>query len=217
MPDRITSGGESFITCASASMTASVGVPVTEKRRSSCFLSRTGVVRVNEWPAPDCSSVGATIHTSSLSLRATASSSLRPRAFTPSSLVSSIRMAESLWRGRLEPATARRQGATLRHIRNMLAISSRLPRQCLLRLWRLIIGRAWGRPTYLVHKYRESLEDLPRLNRWDGTAAAALGSSAGVPGPCAGRALMATALVDLYGGDDFEPFDRLILAEGYSP
>ena len=28
---------------------------------------------------------------------------------------------------------------------------------------------------------------------------------------------MATALVDLYGGDDFEPFDRLILAEGYSP
>ena len=28
---------------------------------------------------------------------------------------------------------------------------------------------------------------------------------------------MATALVDLYGGDDFEPFDRLILVEGYSP
>ena len=28
---------------------------------------------------------------------------------------------------------------------------------------------------------------------------------------------MATALVDLYGGDDFEPFDRLMLAEGYSP
>ena len=28
---------------------------------------------------------------------------------------------------------------------------------------------------------------------------------------------MATALVDLYGGDDFEPFDRQILAEGYSP
>ena len=28
---------------------------------------------------------------------------------------------------------------------------------------------------------------------------------------------MATALVDLYGGKDFEPFDRLILAEGYRP
>jgi DnaK suppressor protein len=28
---------------------------------------------------------------------------------------------------------------------------------------------------------------------------------------------MATALVDLYGGDDFEPFDRLILPEGYTP
>jgi DnaK suppressor protein len=28
---------------------------------------------------------------------------------------------------------------------------------------------------------------------------------------------MATALVDLYGGNDFEPFDRLILAEGYRP
>ena len=28
---------------------------------------------------------------------------------------------------------------------------------------------------------------------------------------------MATALVDLYGGDDFGPFDRIILAEGYCP
>ena len=28
---------------------------------------------------------------------------------------------------------------------------------------------------------------------------------------------MATALVDLYGGEDFERFDRLILAEGYRP
>ena len=28
---------------------------------------------------------------------------------------------------------------------------------------------------------------------------------------------MATALVDLYGGKDFEPFDRIILAEGYYP
>ena len=28
---------------------------------------------------------------------------------------------------------------------------------------------------------------------------------------------MATALVDLYGGNNFEPFDRIILAEGYRP
>jgi DnaK suppressor protein len=28
---------------------------------------------------------------------------------------------------------------------------------------------------------------------------------------------MATALVDLYGGEDFEPFDRIILPEGYHP
>ena len=28
---------------------------------------------------------------------------------------------------------------------------------------------------------------------------------------------MATALVDLYGGDDFESFDRIVLPEGYRP
>jgi DnaK suppressor protein len=28
---------------------------------------------------------------------------------------------------------------------------------------------------------------------------------------------MATALVDLYGGEDFEPFDRIILTEDYCP
>ena len=28
---------------------------------------------------------------------------------------------------------------------------------------------------------------------------------------------MATALVDLYGNEDFEPFDRIILADGYRP
>ena len=28
---------------------------------------------------------------------------------------------------------------------------------------------------------------------------------------------MATALVDLYGGEDFEPLDRIILPEGYRP
>ena len=28
---------------------------------------------------------------------------------------------------------------------------------------------------------------------------------------------MATALVDLYGGEDFERFDRIVLPEGYRP
>ena len=50
---------------ASAIITASVGVPVTEKRRLSWRRSRTGWVRVSEWPAPDCSSVGATTQMSS--------------------------------------------------------------------------------------------------------------------------------------------------------
>ena len=40
-------------------------MPVTQKRRSPSFLSRTGRVSVSECPAPDCSSVGATIQTSS--------------------------------------------------------------------------------------------------------------------------------------------------------
>ena len=50
---------------ASPIITASVGVPVTQKRRSPSFRRRTGTVRVSEWPAPDCSSVGATIQMSS--------------------------------------------------------------------------------------------------------------------------------------------------------
>ena len=57
--------------CASASITESVGVPVTENRRSSWRRSRTGVVRVSECPVPDCSSAGATIQISSLNRRAT--------------------------------------------------------------------------------------------------------------------------------------------------
>ena len=54
---------------AIAIITASVGVPVTQKRRSPSFLRRTGTVSVSEWPAPDCSSVGATIQTSSENMR----------------------------------------------------------------------------------------------------------------------------------------------------
>jgi len=32
-----------------------------------------------------------------------------------------------------------------------------------------------------------------------------------------GGGIMATALVDLYGGEQYEPFDRIILPEGYRP
>jgi len=48
--------------------------------------------------------------------------------------------------------------------------------------------------------------------------AAAYGTSAmDNRGHVRGGKFMATALVDLYGGEDFEPFDRIILAEGYRP
>src|SRR5687767_7776257 len=93
MPERIRSGGESFMIQAIAIITASVGVPVTQKRRSPSFLRRTGTVSVSEWPAPDCSSVGATIQTSSEKARAIVSSTLSPVAFTPSSLVRRMRIA----------------------------------------------------------------------------------------------------------------------------
>src|SRR5205085_9768120 len=58
-----------------------------------------------------------------------------------------------------------------------------------------------------------------RLHRWPGRSqAAAYGTSAmGKSRACAGGTLMATALVDLYGGEDFEPFDRIILPEAYRP
>jgi hypothetical protein len=78
--------------CAIAIITESVGVPVTQKRRSPRRLSRTGLVSVSEWPAPDCSSVGATIQTSSEIADAIRSRTLRPAAFTPSSLVRRMRI-----------------------------------------------------------------------------------------------------------------------------
>ena len=58
-------GRVSFMIWASAIITASVGVPLTEKRLSSWRRSRTGWVRVSEWPVPDCSSLGATTQMSS--------------------------------------------------------------------------------------------------------------------------------------------------------
>src|SRR2546430_16085667 len=38
-----------------------------------------------------------------------------------------------------------------------------------------------------------------------------------VAGSMRGGGYMATALVDLYGGGDFERFDRVLLPEGYRP
>src|SRR3546814_4279554 len=72
------SGGSSFMIQAIAIITESVGVPVTQKRRSPCFLSLTGKVRVSEWPAPDCSSVGATTQISSENSLANFSNTMSP-------------------------------------------------------------------------------------------------------------------------------------------
>src|SRR5688500_13763262 len=102
------SGGSSFISWAIAIITASVGVPVTQKRRSPSFLNRTGLLRVSEWPEPDCSSVGATTQISSEKPRAIVSSSLRPVAFTPSSLVSRMRIAAEPMAAGPERGKARR-------------------------------------------------------------------------------------------------------------
>ena len=65
---------------ASAIITASVGVPRTAKRRSPKPRSRSGGVSVSEWPAPDCSSAGATTQMSSDSVAAIASSAASPGA-----------------------------------------------------------------------------------------------------------------------------------------
>src|SRR5262245_18356545 len=93
MPDRIRSGGESFMIWAMAIITASVGVPLTENRRSPCFLRRIGRDRVSEWPAPVCSSAGATTQTSSDRFAAIDSSTAKPGAWMPSSLVRRMRIA----------------------------------------------------------------------------------------------------------------------------
>jgi DnaK suppressor protein len=64
-------------------------------------------------------------------------------------------------------------------------------------------------------KSRESHQESPpaapvaRLQQ----AAALWGSDE----PMCGEGFMATALVDLYGGDEFESFDRIILPESYRP
>src|SRR5690348_15487720 len=110
------------------------------------------------------------------------------------------------------------RGRELRHIRNMLAISSRVKCQCLLRVVTIIIAPSWGWPACGISPGKVS-HNLPPA-----APVARPQPGGGVWGvrskearACAGREMMATALVDLYGGNDFEPFDRIILPEGYRP
>src|SRR5262245_13303566 len=77
------------MTLRSAMRTQSAGVPWTAKRRSSSRRSRIGLASESECEAPDCSTSGATIHTSSVSVRAILSRVSRPSAWMPSSLVTS--------------------------------------------------------------------------------------------------------------------------------
>ncbi len=73
-------------------MTQSVGVPLRAKWRGPISLNRNGSLSESEWATPDWSLSGATTVTSSESSRAIDSSSFKPCAWMPSSLVSRIRM-----------------------------------------------------------------------------------------------------------------------------
>ena len=77
-------------------MTASVGVPLTEKRRSPWRRRRIGRDKVREWPAPDYCSAGATAQTSSESFAAIRSSTSNPGAWMPSSLVIRMRIEAAM-------------------------------------------------------------------------------------------------------------------------
>src|ERR1700738_2070620 len=74
-------------------MTQSVGVPFTAKRRASTSRRRSGRLSESEWDTPDWSVSGATTHTSSESTRAIFSSTSRPGAKMPSSLVNRMRIS----------------------------------------------------------------------------------------------------------------------------
>ena len=89
-PDRTRSGAGPSISCCTAIITQSVGVPSTAKRRSSSFRTRIGSDSVSARLAPDCSYSGAQIQMSSLSARAIFSRLTRPGALMPSSLVRRI-------------------------------------------------------------------------------------------------------------------------------
>ena len=86
-------------------------------------------------------------------------SSRNPRALTPSSLVRRMRMNEA-YGGPLSP----RQQRSMRHIRNMFAISSLHICQFLLSLWGVTIGPCWGWPTCPVSPGKVTSNRL-RLHR----------------------------------------------------
>jgi DnaK suppressor protein len=72
----------------------------------------------------------------------------------------------------------------------------------------------------LLDKLQESQPELPPaapVGRPQQAAAYATFRGGAAVSALCGGGIMATALVDLYGGEEFERFDRLILAEGYSP
>src|SRR3569623_802846 len=66
-------------------------------------------------------------------------------------------------------------------------------------------------------KSRERNGNRLRLHRWPGRSRRRRDGGFAYREAGCGEEQMATALVDLYGGEDFKPFDRIILPEGYSP
>ncbi len=83
-------------------ITQSVGVPCTAKWRGLISRRRKGLLSDSECATPDWSISGATMKTSSDNWRAIASIILRPGAWTPSSLVSKMRMDRLSRMARLE-------------------------------------------------------------------------------------------------------------------
>src|SRR5216684_5169760 len=78
--------------CRAPMMMQSVGVPRTAKWRGPTSRNRNGSFSDNECETPDWSSSGATTQTSSDSTRAISSTTFRPGAWMPSSLVQRIRI-----------------------------------------------------------------------------------------------------------------------------
>ena len=73
-----------------ARITASAGVPVTAKCRSSKACTRSGVCTLSDWLVALISRSGATTVTSAIEVKLR-SSAFKPSAWMPSSLVTRIR------------------------------------------------------------------------------------------------------------------------------
>src|SRR5687768_17797816 len=100
-------------------MTQSVGVPLTAKWRLEISRSRNGSLSDSECDTPLWSVSGAITHTSSDSCRAIASSTFKPGACTPSSLVTRMRIKP------LPPAGERLpSGSSVESDRNRPVLSS---------------------------------------------------------------------------------------------